>query len=58
MADAQRLSDSTREESILIDRLVRRQGLSYEEADGLVQQYKRGERAEIDPALMEGLDGL
>lgn len=58
MAEAQRRESFTSAESILIDRLIGRQGLSFREADEAVEKYKRGERAEIDPALMEGLDGL
>jgi len=41
-----------------VDRLVRRQGLSRDEATRLVDDYREGKRAEIDPALMEGLDTL
>jgi hypothetical protein len=48
----------TEEELVLIERLVRRQGVSREEADLLVERHKQGQRAEIDPALMEGLDTL
>jgi hypothetical protein len=47
-----------REEDILIERLIRRQGESRERASLLVAQHRRGERAEIDPALMEGLEDL
>ena len=48
----------TEEELVLIDRLVTRQGVSRAEADLLVRQHKEGQRAEIDPVLMEGLDTL
>jgi hypothetical protein len=48
----------TEEELVLIDRLVTRQGVSHAEADLLVRRHKQGQRAEIDPALMEGLDTL
>ena len=48
----------TEEELILIDRLVTRQGVSLAEADLLVRLHKGGQRAEIDPVLMEGLDTL
>jgi len=58
MAEAQRREAFNIEETILIDRLMRRQGLTFQQADETVEKYKRGERAEIDPALMEGLDGL
>jgi hypothetical protein len=43
---------------VLVDRLVNRQGLSRDEAVRLVDNYREGKRAEIDPALMEGLDEL
>jgi hypothetical protein len=43
---------------VLVDRLVDRQGLSRDEAVRLVDNYREGKRAEIDPALMEGLDEL
>jgi len=46
------------DERVLVDRLVRRQGLSRDEAVRLVDDYREGKRAEIDPALMEGLDTL
>jgi hypothetical protein len=48
----------TEEELVLIDRLVTRQGVSRAEADLLVKRHKQGQRAEIDPVLMEGLDTL
>ncbi len=48
----------TEEELVLIDRLVTRQGVSRLEADLLVERHKQGQRAEIDPVLMEGLDTL
>jgi hypothetical protein len=48
----------TREELVLIDRLVTRQGVSRAEASLLVERHKQGQRAEIDPVLMEGLDTL
>ena len=48
----------TEEELVLIDRLVTRQGVSLAEADLLVRRHKKGQRAEIDPVLMEGLDTL
>ena len=46
------------EERVLVDRLIRRQGLSREEALRTVDNHRRGRRAEIDPALMEGLEQL
>jgi hypothetical protein len=58
MAKVQRREAFKTEEIILIDRLMHRQGLTFQESDETPEKYKRGERAEIDPALMEGLDGL
>jgi hypothetical protein len=62
MAGAQAHDDSrntTRHhERVLVERIVRRQGLSQDEAVRLVDNYREGKRAEIDPALMEGLDAL
>jgi len=37
---------------------VDRQGLSRDEAVRTVGDYRKGKRAEIDPALMEGLDSI
>jgi hypothetical protein len=51
-------NDFANDERVLVDRLVRRQGLSRDEATRLVDDYREGKRAEIDPALMEGLDTL
>lgn len=51
-------NDFANDERVLVDRLVRRQGLSRDEAVRLVDDYREGKRAEIDPALMEGLDAL
>jgi hypothetical protein len=54
-----RAHEKTRnEERVLVDRLIRRQGLSREEALRTVDNHRRGHRAEIDPALMEGLEEL
>mgnify|MGYP000635603837 CR=1 FL=1 len=47
-----------RDERVLVDRLIRRQGVSREEALRLVDDHRQGRRAEIDPMLMEGLDTL
>jgi hypothetical protein len=62
MANAQDYDDSRNDtlndELILLDRLISRQGLSHDEAARLVDNYREGKRAEIDPALMEGLDAL
>jgi len=62
MARAQAHYDSRNtarnDERVLVERLVRRQGLSQDEAVRLVDNYREGRRAEIDPALMEGLDAL
>jgi hypothetical protein len=51
-------NDSGADERVLVDRLVSRQGLSRDEAVRLVDNYREGKRAEIDPVLMEGLDKL
>ncbi len=51
-------NDAGSDERMLVDRLVQRQGLSHDEAVRLVGDYRKGKRAEIDPALMEGLDTL
>lgn len=51
-------NDSRADERVLVDRLVKRQGLSRDEAVRLVVDYRQGKRAEIDPILMEGLDEL
>ena len=51
-------NDAGSDDRVLVDRLVRRQGLSRDEAVRLVDDYREGRRAEIDPALMEGLDTL
>jgi hypothetical protein len=56
--DAAHTDAHTEEELVLIDRLVTRQGVSRAEADLLVERHKQGQRAEIDPVLMEGLDTL
>ncbi len=54
-----RAHEKTRnEERVLVDRLIRRQGLSREEALQTVDNHRRGRHAEIDPALMEGLEEL
>ena len=45
-------------ERLLVDRLINRQGLSRDEAVRTVDNYREGRRAEIDPALMEGLDAI
>ena len=62
MAEAPVHDDSRNEihtdERVLVDRLVNRQGLSRDEAIRLVDSYREGKRAEIDPVLMEGLDTL
>lgn len=49
---------SRRDEHVLVERLIRRQGVSRDEALRLVDDYREGKRAEIDPALMEGLETL
>ena len=62
MAEIPALDDSRKDtrgdERVLVERLVRRQGVSRDEAIRLVDNYREGKRAEIDPALTEGLDGL
>jgi hypothetical protein len=65
MAERQAMDDSrrdtaNREERVLVDRLVLRQGLSRAEATRLVDSLREGRRGEIDPALMlmEGRDTL
>jgi hypothetical protein len=58
MVETRNLEDSRRDERLLVDRLVKRQGLSRDEALRTVDQYREGKRVEIDPILMEGLDSL
>jgi hypothetical protein len=58
MADTLVRTDSSEEEALLIERLVERQGVTYAEAASLVDEHKRGGRAEIDPALLIGLETL
>ena len=57
-SDTAQSPSHTEEELVLIDRLVTRQGVSRLEANLLVKRHKEGQRAEIDPVLMEGLDTL
>ena len=58
MVETRNSEDSQRDERVLVDRLIRRQGLSKDEALRLVDDYRDGKRAEIDPILMEGLDAI
>ncbi len=58
MVETRKLEDSRRDERLLVDRLVRRQGLTPDEAVRAVGEYREGKRVEIDPILMEGLDSL
>ena len=58
MENTQAHEKTRNEVSVLVDRLIRRQGLSREEAVRVVDDHRRGRRAEIDPALMEGLEEL
>jgi hypothetical protein len=58
MAEVRSPEDSRQDERVLVERLIRRQGVSRDEAIRLVDDYREGKRAEIDPALMEGLDTL
>ena len=46
------------EEALLLERLVRRQGVSETEALKLVEEHKRGRIAAIDPVMLEGLETL
>ena len=58
MAESEGHDDSRAEEYVLVERLIRRQGVSRDEALRLVDDYRQGRRAEIDPMLMEGLEKL
>jgi hypothetical protein len=58
MVETRSHEESLRDERVLVDRLIRRQGLSRDEALQLVDDYRDGKRAEIDPILMEGLDAI
>jgi hypothetical protein len=58
MVETRNVEESHRDERVLVDRLINRQGLSRDEALMTVENYREGRRAEIDPALMEGLDKL
>jgi hypothetical protein len=58
MAETRAHEENRNDERVLVDRLIRRQGLSRDEAIRLVDDFREGRRAEIDPALMEGLDKL
>jgi hypothetical protein len=58
MAETRAHEENRNDERVLVDRLIRRQGLSRDEALRLVDDFREGRRAEIDPALMEGLDTL
>ena len=58
MAESEAHDDSRAEEHVLVERLIRRQGVSRDEALRLVDDYRQGRRAEIDPMLMEGLEKL
>ena len=58
MANSQTHDDSRAEERVLVERLVHRQGVPRDEALRLVDDYRQGRRAEIDPILMEGLEKL
>lgn len=46
------------EEALLLERLIRRQGVSEIEARQLVRDHKLGRRAAIDPVMLEGLETL
>jgi hypothetical protein len=58
MVETRTLEDSRRDERVLVERLIRRQGLSRDEAVRTVDDYREGKRVEIDPILMEGLDAI
>ena len=58
MVGTRTLEDSRRDERLLVDRLIKRQGLSRDEAVRTVGDYRDGKRVEIDPILMEGLDAI
>lgn len=58
MVETRNIEDSRRDERLLVDRLINRQGLSPDEAVRMVDNYREGRRAEIDPALMEGLHAI
>jgi hypothetical protein len=52
MAERQAHDDSRRDEGVLVDRVILRQGLSRAEARRLLDSHHEGKSAEIDPALM------
>jgi hypothetical protein len=58
MAESQAHDDSRKDERVLVERLIHRQGVSHDEAVRLVDNYRQGRRAEIDPILMEGLEQI
>ena len=58
MAERHAHDDSRADERVLVERLVHRQGVPRDEALRLVDNYRQGRRAEIDPILMEGLEKL
>ena len=58
MAESPTHEDSHKDEAVLVDRLIRRQGLTRDEAVRLVDNYREGRRVAIDPLLMEGLEDL
>jgi hypothetical protein len=58
MAESPTHEDSRKDEAVLVDRLISRQGLTRDEAVRLVDNYREGQRVAIDPLLMEGLEEL
>ncbi len=58
MVETRTLEESRRDERLLVNRLIKRQGLSRDEAVRTVGDYREGKRVEIDPILMEGLDAI
>ena len=58
MVETRSPEEARRDERTLVDRLIYRQGLSFDEATRTVKDYRRGKRVEIDPALVEGLDAI
>ncbi len=58
MVETRTPEEARRDERTLVERLIKRQGLSPDEAVRMVGDYRKGKRVEIDPVLMEGLDAI
>lgn len=58
MVETRSPEEARRDEHTLVERLIYRQGLSFDEARRTVTDFRQGKRVEIDPALMEGLDAI